>query len=241
MVLTLLSVLLTLTMEEYNPNYFKVALSTSVVVFGFDGEKLLTLIGKKPHEPFFEAPTLPTAWVKPDEDVADVAREVLSSSLGKRDFFIEQLTAFAKLYRKPEGRVVNIAHYCLVNHDYLENVPENGYNWIEADKVPQLVYDHNEIYDYARERLKRRVKRRPIGFRLLPKEFTFNQIHELYQQALGKKLDKRNFRKKFIKSDLLHALDKTIKVEGSKKPAALYTFNVKLYEKMTLKGYDFVF
>lgn len=228
-------------MQEYNEAYFKVALSTSVVVFGFDGETLLTLIGTKPHEPFLGAPTLPTSWIMPDEDVEDVGRNVLTASLGEREFYIEQLTAFAKLYRKPEGRVVNIAQYCLVNHDYLKNAPEKGYYWVPANEVPSLVYDHNEIYEYAKERLKRRVKRRPIGFRLLPKEFTFNQIHGLYEQALGKELDKRNFRKKFIKSELLVDLEKSVKVEGSKKPAALYGFNAKRYEKMSLKGYDFLF
>ncbi len=228
-------------MKEYKPEYFNVALSTSVVVFGFDGENLLTLIGTKPHEPFLGAPTLPTSWIMPDEDVEAVARKVLVESLGEKDFFVEQLTAFANLYRKPEGRVVNIAQYCLVNHDYLTNPPEKGYQWVPVSNVPALVYDHNEIFTYAMERLKRRVKRRPIGFRLLPQEFTFNQIHNLYEQALGKQLDKRNFRKKFIKSELLIDLEKTVKIEGSKKPAALYAFNAKLYEKMSLKGYDFVF
>lgn len=228
-------------MQEVDPSYFKIALSTSVVVFGFDGENLLTLIGSKPHEPHFGAPTLPTSWIKPNEAVEDVARRVLVESLGEREFYIEQLNAFAKLYRKPEGRVVNIAQYCLVHHDCLHKKPAKGYTWINVTAVPQLVYDHSEIFEFARERLKRRVKRRPIGFRLLPREFTFAQIHALYEQALGKELDKRNFRKKFIKSELLIPLEKTIKVEGSKRPANLFTFNEKRYEKMTLKGYDFVF
>ena len=228
-------------MKEVDPSYFNIALSTSIVVFGFDGEKLLTLIGTKPHEPYLGAPTLPTSWIKPDEAVEDVARKVLHESLGENEFYVEQLTAFAKLYCKPEGRVVKIAQYCLVQHDYLKNKPGDGYYWVNVANVPPLVYDHDEIYNYARERLKRRVKRRPIGFRLLPREFTFTQIHTLYEQALGKELDKRNFRKKFIKSELLILLDKTVKVEGSKRPASVFTFNEKRKEKMTLKGYDFVF
>ncbi len=228
-------------MQEYNPDYFNVALSTSVVAFGFDGEKLLTLIGSKPHEPFLGAPTLPTSWVKPEEDVEEIARGIMINALGQHEYYLEQLTAFAKLYRKPEGRVVNIAHYCLVHHELVLKTPAPGYQWVPLHEVPQMVYDHNEIFVYATERLKRRVKRRPIGFRLLPKEFTFSQIHSLYEQALGRQLDKRNFRKKFLKSELLLVLEKTVKSEGSKKPSSLYTFNEKRYEKMTLKGYDFVF
>jgi 8-oxo-dGTP diphosphatase len=108
-------------------------------------------------------------------------------------------------------------------------------------EVPQMVYDHNEIFDFARERLKRRVKRRPIGFRLLPREFTLGQIHSLYEQILEKRLDKRNFRKKLFSSQLLVELDKQVRVEGSKKPATLLCFDAKRYEKLTLKGYDFTF
>jgi 8-oxo-dGTP diphosphatase len=237
----LLSVLLTLTMKKHEKDYFQVALSTSMVVFCFDGEKLNTLIGSKAHEPFVDAPTLPTSWVKPDEDVDDVVRKVLQESLGEKAFYVEQLTAFAKLYRQPEGRVVNIAQYCLVDYNQGCKPPKKGFKWVAVAEVPMLVYDHNEIFQYAMKRLKRRFKRRPIAFRLLPEEFTLNEIHGLYEQALGKELDKRNFRKKFLKSELLTDLDKTVKIKGSKKPASLYAFNQKRYDKRSLKGYDFVF
>ena len=51
-----------------------------------------------------------------------------------------------------------------------------------------MIFDHNEIFEMAYERLKRRVKRRPIGFVLLPKQFTFNMIHGLYEECLRKDL-----------------------------------------------------
>lgn len=228
-------------MREYKEEYFRVALSTSVVVFGFDGERLLTLIGKKPHEPFLNAPTLPTNWVEPDQDVLQVAKTVLDSALNSTEYYLEQLNAFAKLYRKPEGRVVNIAHYALVEFGQTDFLPFGDYKWYPIHEVPPLVYDHGEILTFARERLKRRVKHRPLGFHFLPDEFTLNQIHALYQQVLGKDLDKRNFRKKLLNSKLVTELDKTVRVSGSKKPANLFTFNEKRYQKISLKGYDFTF
>jgi 8-oxo-dGTP diphosphatase len=94
----------------------------------------------------------------------------------------------------------------------------------------------------AYERLKRRVKHRPIGFVMLPKQFTFNMIHSLYEQCLGKDLDKRNFRKKFMRSELLIDTEETIfEAPGNKKPSRLYEFNQQKYDKLTLKGYDFKF
>jgi 8-oxo-dGTP diphosphatase len=228
-------------MTKFDPSLFQVALSSSIVVFGFDGEQLLTLIGQKPDEPFKGAPMLPTTWVKPDQSVEDAASNVLTHSLGLSDYYLEQLNAFSKLYRKPQGRVVNIAFYSLIKHDLMLRKPAEGFNWVKLQEIPDLVYDHNQIFDLAKERLKRRVKHRPIGFRLLPQEFSFNQMHALYEQALAKKLDKRNFHKKLMRSKLLLDENKQAKVEGSPKPSHLYAFNAKRYQKLNLKGYDFRF
>ncbi len=228
-------------MSTHDSSYFQVALSTSLVVYGFDGENLLTLIGQKPQEPYKGAPMLPTTMVKPDQSVEDAAAAVLTESLGLSDYYLEQLNAFSKLYRKPEGRVVNIAHYSLIKHELMERKPAAGYQWIRPKEMPDLVYDHNQIFDFAQERLKRRVKHRPIGFRLLPKEFSFNQIHLLYEQTLGKKLDKRNFHKKLMRSKLLIDEHKAEKMDGSNKPSHLYSFNEKRYNKLNLRGYDFKF
>ena len=103
-----------------------------------------------------------------------------------------------------------------------------------------MAYDHNEIIDYGKERLKRRVKRRPVGFHSLPPEFTLNQLQNLYAQALNKTFDKRNFRKKIFKSQLLIDTGKTIEIQAGK-ISRLYRFDEDAYEKMSLKGYDFLF
>jgi 8-oxo-dGTP diphosphatase len=113
---------------------------------------------------------------------------------------------------------------------------------VNADDVPAMAYDHDSVLEYAKERLKRRVKRRPIGFSLLPKEFTMNQIQRLYECALGKSFDKRNFRRKLLKSALLIETDKmTPATAQAKRPSRLYQFDEKKYRTMTLRGYDFVF
>lgn len=222
---------------------FDAALGTSVVVFAFDGENLISLVGAKSEEPYRGAPMLPTNWVKANESVEDVAKRMMKRILGMDQIYLEQLNAFARVYRNPMGRVVNIAYYALLNWDEVKNIKlQEGYRWVRNGEEPEMIFDHNEIYEMATERLKRRVKRRPIGFVLLPQRFTFNNIHGLYQACLGKELDKRNFRKKFMRSELLIDTEETIfEAPGNKKPSRLYEFNQQKYEKLTLKGYDFKF
>lgn len=221
---------------------FDVALGTSLVVIAFDGENLVTLVGKKSENPYRGAPMLPSNWVSAQQSVEDVAKNLFKKILGFDNIYFEQLNAFAKVYRNPMGRVVNIAHYALVNWDLVKDVKFSEYHWVPLNRAPEMIFDHNEILEMAFERLKRRVKHRPIGFVLLPKQFTFNMIHALYEQCLGKSLDKRNFRKKFMRSQLLMEVGESIfEAPGNKKPSRLFQFDQGEYEKLTLKGYDFKF
>jgi len=158
---------------------------------------------------------------------------------------IEQLKAFGGVNRSPEGRVVNIAHNALVkSSDFkAEKWEQHGMHWCPVQKIPELIYDHSEIVQFSRDRLARRVSRRPLGFHMLPTEFTLGQLLKLYESALSTKIDKRNFRKKLFKTNLLE--DLTRKADGSKygqyKGSLLYKFNELEYQDMNLKGYPFQF
>ena len=229
---------------EFKEEDFKVALATSVVLYGFDGEKLKLLIATKTNEPFSGADILPSVKVKPEEDAFIVAKELMRRITGRDDWPVEILNAFSDPYRNPSGRVINIAYYGTVRLDdeVHYNLQRSEYRWVNVSELPRLAYDHNDIVEYSRERLKRRVKRRPIGFSLLPAEFTLNQIQTLYEQALGKDLDKRNFRRKLLNSQLLIETGKTVRSSPkAKRPSALFKFDEKKYMTMTLKGYDFVY
>jgi 8-oxo-dGTP diphosphatase len=213
-----------------------------MVFIAFNGEKLMTLIGNKSEEPYKGAPMLPSNWVYANESVDEVAKSMATKILGVDNVYLEQLNAFAKRYRNPMGRVVNIAHYGLLNWGQVCELQSSEYRWVPLEDAPEMIFDHNDILEMAYERLKRRVKHRPIGFVLLPKQFTFNMIHALYEQCLGKELDKRNFRKKFMRSELLVEVGESIfEAPGNKKPSRLFEFDQKEYDKLTLKGYDFKF
>jgi 8-oxo-dGTP diphosphatase len=226
--------------------HFEVALSTSLVVFGFDGVELKILLARSTRPPFQGALFLPSRYLKVNEELLLSAKKMFSDLFGyENPSTVEQLRAFGQVFRHPGGRVVNIAHYALVHTDdfQTEKWEQYGMHWVPVSEVPDLAFDHNEIVSYARERLKRRVRRRPVGFDLLPQEFTLGQLQNLYEKAMDKKFDKRNFRKKLFKSKLLIDLEK--KSDGSgygqHKGSLLFSFNAEAYSLMKLKGYDFVF
>ncbi len=209
---------------------FNVALALSLVIFGF--------------EPFEGALILPSKYLGSKDELLLSARRIFENLFGEQhEVTIEQLGAFGGVYRHPRGRVVNVPHYALVKKvDFTdEKWKKHDFHWYPSRLVPDLAYDHNEIVAFAKERLKRRVKRRPVGFHLLPEEFTLGQLQSLYENALGTKFDRRNFRKKLFKTTLISDLNKAADglSNGQKKGSKLYKFNSEEYKKMKVEGYDF--
>lgn len=230
---------------EILDDYFKFAVASSMVLFGFDGDELFILLTEKTHEPFKNAKILPGKYIKPEIGNDAAMHELLRERVGvnPEEIYLEQLKAFTKVFRNPMGRVINVAYYALVKltDDVIKHSETKNGHWVPYNQLVDLAFDHEEIVFYAKERLKRRVKRRPVGFNLLAGEFTIYQLQTLYEKALNRELDKRNFRKKIFNSNLIIETGNSTSPNVYKKTSKLYKFDEEKYEKMTLKGYDFLF
>jgi 8-oxo-dGTP diphosphatase len=78
----------------------------------------------------------------------------------------------------------------------------------------------------------------PVGFELLPPAFTLTDLQYLYESILETALDKRNFRKKILSTNLLTDLNQY--QEGvAHRPARLYQFNRSQYDVAILEGFEF--
>ena len=76
----------------------------------------------------------------------------------------------------------------------------------------------------------RKMKTEPVGFELLPDLFTLTQLQRLYEAVSGEPLDKRNFRKRIKDMDFIEKTELIDKI-SSKRGAALYRFNKKVYNE----------
>lgn len=110
--------------------------------------------------------------------------------------------------------------------------------WFALGQLPALAFDHQQILEVAINRLRSKVRYEPIGFELLPEKFTLTQLQKLYETILGQSLDKRNFRNKLLKMDLLIALDET-QTGVAHRAARLYQFDPQRYEQLKQQGFNF--
>jgi 8-oxo-dGTP diphosphatase len=111
--------------------------------------------------------------------------------------------------------------------------------WHPVNDLPDLIFDHNKIIMKALEALRREIRTEPLCFELLPKKFTIRQMQILYEAVLGEKLDNRNFRKKIKPLEFLTPLNEKER-EVNHKPAQLFKFDKRLYEKhrKVASGFD---
>ena len=120
-------------------------------------------------------------------------------------------------------RVVTVAYYALVSSEKLQ--PEAHANaenvgWFCVSELPELAFDHKEIIYTALRRLQTQLENTNVAFQLLPGRFTLTELQRVYELILEKPLDKRNFRKKMLSSDLLVDTGET-KMDGYHRPAQL--------------------
>lgn len=218
----------------------KELIAADCIIFGFDEDELKLLVIKRLFEPSIGEWSLIGSFIKKDENLSDAPKRILYELTGLTDVYMSQLYAHGDVNRDPGARVITVSYYALINiqnHDS-KLVKEYGARWVSIAKLPKLVFDHNEMVEMALNRLRKEAKYKPIGFELLPQKFTLPKLQSLYEAIYQKKIDKRNFRKSILKTEVLDKLDEKEK-ESSKKGAFYYSFNEENYKKLTEKGFYF--
>ena len=218
-------------MTDFYQDHTKLFVSVDCIIFGFDDNKLKLLIGRRKMDPGRGEWSLYGGFVNPDESLDDTANRVLYSLTGLKDIYMRQEAAYSAVDRDPGERVISVAYSSLINvKDYDHSLLEKyGVEWVSIENLPKLYSDHNLMVQNAIKKLRRRVGSEPISFNLLPKLFTLTQLQHVHEAVLGHEIDKRNFRKRIKQMDFIEKTDQIDKIT-SKRGAALYRFNKKMYE-----------
>jgi len=211
------------------------------VVFGLDEEDLKILLIQRGQEPFKGQWALPGGFAVVGEGLEDTARRELEEETGLKNVFLEQLYTFSDPGRDPREHVVTVSYYALVNlseHKVLASTDASSAAWFGVDDIPRLAFDHGHILRTAHERLRGKIRYQPIGFELLPERFPLRMLQAVYEKILDRQIDKRNFRKKILSMGVLDELDE-IETDVSHRAARLYRFDIRKYDRMVKRGFNF--
>lgn len=219
-----------------------IRVAVDAIVFGYQNNQLYVLLIQQKFGTQESYWAFPGGLVQNDESLQDAVKRELKEETNSSVNYFEQLFTFGDdVFRDPRNRVISVAYFALVDSSKLkvkaDSDAENA-QWFKMDEIPPLAFDHTIILGKAIERLKAKLTYAPIGFDLLPKEFLFSELENLYCTILEKEIDRRNFRKKILSFEIIEETDHFSPVKSGR-PAKLFRFNKQKYNALLKKGFHF--
>jgi len=139
--------------------------TVDAVVFAFFKDRARLLLIKRKNEPFKGKWALPGGFVGIDEELDDAVKRELAEEAGLINVPLEQMHTFGNVGRDPRGRQITIAFMAVAT----EQKPKiragddaADVRWFDIEKLPKdLAFDHNEVAEFAIDKLKRKRIYRP--------------------------------------------------------------------------------
>ena len=203
------------------PSFPRPLVMVDTALFTILDERLCLLLTRRKEPPFERELALPGGFVHIDED-ADTeaaARRVVYGKIGFDAPYLEQLFTFSGATRDPRGWSVSVAYYALIPASLLDRSQTAEAFPVEA--LPALPFDHDRIVAKAIERLRGKATYSSLPVFLLPATFTMNELHRIYEQTIGVRLDKASFRHKILEQGIIDPVPSQFRI-GAHRPAQLY-------------------
>ena len=225
--------------DSTHPELHFAVLAADTTLFTLrDGTLYVRLMNIDRPPYFVDIKGLPGGLLAPSETAEHAALRHVEDKAGieKEKVYAEQLYTFSHVDRDPRGRVVAVAYLALIPWESLHAKEQQNtalVEWIPLSSVPKLAYDHSAVVKMALARLRSRITYTTLIQKLLPAEFTLTELEEAYEHILGKEIDKRNFRKKIEKLELLTPLER-FREGGRFRPARLHCFKSKEVREVSI-------
>ena len=248
----------TAPIHSFNPEDYMSGLSVDNVIFGFHNNQLRVLLLESINRKDW---MLPGGFILKTESVDEASARVLFDRTGLRKVYLQQFEVFGDTNRSQQNfsgnigkvlglpddlpawlrqRFITIGYYALVEFDKVKPHPDelsSACVWHEIDRLPPMIYDHKEIVRRALLAMRQHLNYQPIGYNLLPAEFTLKSLQTIYETILNRKLDRANFNRKMLSLGILEKGSKLYTGAAHKAPY-LYRFNKKAYFKLLKEGFS---
>jgi ADP-ribose pyrophosphatase YjhB (NUDIX family) len=215
--------------------YFTAGVSVVCAIFGYEEGQLYVMLIRRRFEPCLGQWALPGVMLHPEENVDEVRDYLIREVTGLDKAYTKEIRAFTDKSRHPLGRVINVGFYSAVLKSATRPA-ETAFalesKWFPVEKIPPLVFDHATVLKSAKKRLGKRMRRHPVAFQMLPERFTMPEVHNLFEQVFEKEIDKRNFSRKVLQSELIvDSGEKKMQQDHVGRLPRLYSFDWEAYKE----------
>lgn len=213
-------------------NETRILVAVDCIIFGFDGVDYKLLLIQRGFAPEKEKWSLMGGFLKNMESLEEAANRILKELTGLEEVYMEQMQVFSDPYREIVERTVAVAYVALIDiKKYKQQINDRFHaRWFSTKELPKLIFDHQEMVDMAKARLRYKAALHPILFELLPEKFTLPHLQAMYESLYETKIDKRNFTRKVLSTDML-IKEKEKDKSNSKKGAFFYHIDKSKYQE----------
>lgn len=195
-----------------------IQVTVHLVVFAIRDSKLKILLTRPRDQSVRNRMAILGTRLRENESFEEAARRGLKAQTAADHLHLEQLYCSAEPKTNAGGRAFSVAYSALLPLDWA-HVGESAV-WHSVRDLPRLSPVQRRIVDLALKRLRKNFEHNTASLRLLGTKFTFPELQGIYETVLGRKLDKRNFRKKIESLGVLRPLAEWRRT--GRKPARLY-------------------
>ena len=214
-------------LKRYNPKDFDIPLvGVDTVLFTYHEEALKVLLVQRDNHPDKGKWALPGGFVDLEQDanLEETALRKIREKTGVEPAYIEQLATFGSKFRDKRGWSVSVCFTALVAYQNCEThvASVSEADWIAMNTVQELdfAFDHRNIIEAARERLKQKALYSIVPVYTLPEKFTLPELQHIHEVLVGKPLQKKSFRRRIEQAGLLEETGEMRREAG--RPAMLY-------------------
>ena len=167
----------------YYSQHAKVWVSVDCIIFGFDEGKLRVLIGRRHMDPGRGEWSLYGGFVDAEEGINEAAARTLEELTGLNNLYMRQVGAFGSVDRDPGERVISIAYFTLTRvQDVRGGDDAHVAKWFPINQLPELAFDHQEMFNLALQRLSDYLKLKTGNF--FSGDFSYEEIDMIYFATL---------------------------------------------------------
>jgi len=198
--------------QQHAYDYPRPMVTVDVVVLTPVDDRLRVLLIRRGRSPFKGHWALPGGFVDMDESLTDAARRELAEETGLRlpksagrsargstNVWLDQLRSFGQPDRDPRGRVITVVYLAVIRPGHAPEViggdDADEAAWFNVYRLPKLAFDHRDIIRCALDRLRTSLECEGLGFRLVPVEFTLDELQHAHEMVLRRRLNRRRFRR----------------------------------------------
>ncbi|MAG42827.1 MAG: NUDIX hydrolase [Oceanospirillaceae bacterium] len=217
------------SLDSYNPKEFDTPIySVDIAIFTLHEGQLKVLIVERNEYPYKDYWALPGGFVdlKKDSNINATARRKLVSKTGVDAPLLEQVSTIGNAHRDPRHWSITTLYMALIPYaptaEFIEAVNEARWFPIEEIEQLQLAFDHSELLQLARERLKNKTAYTVLPIHVLKRPFSLSQLQKAFELLMDTELEKKSFRRRLLNADVLKEVGEGIPDGGKGRPAALY-------------------